>query len=104
MFVKAFGYNINGQADTYISDQKMGFYAKIPPRAMYRGQIISSIITAFVAYGVVQFADTQIPGICTPDQVSQFNCENGSQVYFSSSVVWVRQGIRKHSKLCASTN
>ncbi|OTA00189.1 hypothetical protein A9Z42_0058190 [Trichoderma parareesei] len=88
MFVKAFGYNINGQADNYVSDQKMGFYAKVPPRAMYRGQVLSAIITAFVAYGVVQFADTQIPGICTPEQVSSFNCENGSQVYFSASVVW----------------
>lgn len=90
MFVKAFGYNINGQADNYISDQKMGFYAKVPPRAMYRGQITSAIITALVAYGVVQFADTQIPGICTPDQPSKFTCANGSQVYFASSVVWVR--------------
>ncbi|PTB63600.1 OPT-domain-containing protein [Trichoderma citrinoviride] len=95
MFVKAFGYNINGQADNYISDQKMGFYAKVPPRAMYRGQVLSAIITAFVAYGVVQFADTQIPGICTPDQVSSFNCENGSQVYFSASVVWGAIGPKR---------
>lgn len=90
MFVKAFGYNINGQADNYISDQKMGFYAKLPPRAMYRGQVTSAIITALVAYAVVQWADTSIPGICTPEQESNFNCENGSQVYFASSVVWVR--------------
>ncbi|KND86496.1 Oligopeptide transporter 2 [Tolypocladium ophioglossoides CBS 100239] len=95
MFVKAFGYNINGQADNYISDQKMGFYAKVPPRAMYRGQVLSAIITALVAYGVVQFTDTQIPGICTPDQVSKFNCENGSQVYFSSSVVWGAIGPKR---------
>lgn len=89
MFVKAFGYNINGQADTYISDQKMGFYAKIPPRAMFRGQTMSAIITALVAYGVVQFVDNDISGICTPDQAADFNCENGSQIYFSSSVIWV---------------
>jgi hypothetical protein len=89
MFVKAFGYNINGQADNYISDQKMGYYAKLPPRAMYRGQVMSAVITALVAYGVVQFVDTSIDGICTPDQPSGFNCANGSQVYFSSSVVWV---------------
>ncbi|KID94668.1 oligopeptide transporter protein, partial [Metarhizium majus ARSEF 297] len=95
MFVKAFGYNINGQADNYISDQKMGFYAKVPPRAMYRGQIMSAIITALVAYGVVQFADTQIPGICTPDQESKFNCANGSQVYFASSVVWGAIGPKR---------
>ena len=99
MFVKAFGYNINGQADNYISDQKMGFYAKVPPRAMYRGQVLSAIITAFVAYAVVQFADTSIPGICTPDQVSNFNCEGGSQVYFSSSVVWVSYSYTLHKFL-----
>jgi len=90
MFVKAFGYNINGQADNYISDQKMGFYAKLPPRAMYRGQMFSAIITAFVAYGVVEWVDTSVEGICTKDQPAKFNCANGSQVYFSSSVVWVR--------------
>ncbi|KAJ6081657.1 hypothetical protein N7499_006531 [Penicillium canescens] len=95
MFVKAFGYNINGQADNYISDQKMGFYAKVPPRAMYRGQVLSAIITALVAYAVVQFADTQIPGICTPGQASNFNCENGSQIYFSSSVVWGAIGPKR---------
>ena len=95
MFVKAFGYNINGQADTYLSDQKMGFYAKVPPRAMYRGQVISAILTAFVAYGVVQFVDNDITGICTADQSADFNCENGSQIYYASSVVWGAIGPKK---------
>jgi OPT family small oligopeptide transporter len=95
MFVKAFGYNINGQADFYVSDQKMGLYAKIPPRAMYRGQLISAIITAFVAYGVVQFVDNDIQGICTPDQAQKFNCENGSEIYFSSSVIWGAIGPKR---------
>lgn len=88
MFVKAFGYNINGQADNYISDQKMGFYSKLPPRAMFRGQVLSSVVCALVCYAVVQFADNSIPDICTPDQKSKFNCANGSRVYFSASVVW----------------
>jgi OPT family small oligopeptide transporter len=95
MFVKAFGYNINGQADFYVSDQKMGLYAKIPPRAMYRGQLISAIITAFVAYGVVQFVDNDISGICTPGQAQHFNCENGSEIYFSSSVIWGAIGPKR---------
>ncbi|KAJ6031021.1 hypothetical protein N7540_001753 [Penicillium herquei] len=95
MFVKAFGYNINGQADTYISDQKMGFYAKVPPRAMYRGQVMSAIITALVAYGVVQWVDNDIKGICTADQASEFNCENGSEVYYSSSVIWGAIGPKR---------
>lgn len=89
MFVKAFGYNINGQADSYIGDQKMGFYTRLPPRAMYRGQVLSMIMSAFICYGVVNFVDNTIPGICTPHQKSKFNCATGSAVYFSSSVVWV---------------
>ncbi|OAA69782.1 oligopeptide transporter protein [Cordyceps fumosorosea ARSEF 2679] len=88
IFVKTYGWNINGQADNYISDQKMGFYAKIPPRAMYRGQILSTIITAFVCYGVVTFVDTTIPDICTPNQEAKFNCLAGSALIFASSVVW----------------
>jgi OPT family small oligopeptide transporter len=95
MFVKAFGYNIDGQADNYISDQKMGFYAKLPPRAMYRGQLFSAIITAFVCYGVVQFIDTSIVGICTPDQAQHFTCANGSGVYFSASVIWGAIGPKR---------
>lgn len=94
MFVKAFGYNINGQADNYISDQKMGLYAKIPPRAMYRGQLISAVITAFVCYGVVSFVDGFV-GICTADQVSNFTCANGSQVYYSASVIWGAIGPKR---------
>jgi OPT family small oligopeptide transporter len=95
MFVKAFGYNINGQADNYISDQKMGLYAKVPPRAMYRGQLTSAVITAFVCYGVVQFVDNDISGICTPGQAEHFNCDNGSEIYFASSVVWGAIGPKR---------
>ncbi|KAG5951036.1 hypothetical protein E4U53_003889 [Claviceps sorghi] len=95
MFVKAYGYNINGQADNYISDQKMGFYAKVPPRAMYRGQVTSAIITALVCYGVVQFVDNEIPGICTPTQKSHFTCAAGSKVFFASSVVWGAIGPKR---------
>ncbi|KAH9811700.1 Oligopeptide transporter [Teratosphaeria destructans] len=95
MFVKAFGYNIDGQADTLMSDQKMGLYAKLPPRAMYRGQLISAILTCFVAYGAVQFVDNDIQGICTADQSAEFNCEAGSQIYYSASVIWGAMGPKR---------
>lgn len=95
MFVKAFGYNITGQADYFVSDQKMALYAKVPPRAMYRGQILSAVITCFIAYAVVDFVDTDIKGICTTDQTAKFNCEDGSLVYFSSSVIWGAIGPKR---------
>ncbi|GME72922.1 unnamed protein product [Ambrosiozyma monospora] len=88
MFVKAYGYNIDGQATTYVADQKMGHYAKIPPKAVFRGQVISTVITGFVALGVVKFVDNSIEGICTPDQKQHFTCASNSIVYFTSSVIW----------------
>jgi OPT family small oligopeptide transporter len=95
MFVKAFGYNINGQADNYISDQKMGFYSQIPPRAMYRGQVLSAFITAIVCYAVVDFVDHNIEGICTPDQSQRFTCADSAVVFFASSVVWGALGPKR---------
>jgi OPT family small oligopeptide transporter len=95
MFVKAFGYNITGQADYFVSDQKMGLYAKIPPRAMYRGQLISAFITSIVAYGTVTFVDNDIKGICTSDQPARFTCAGGSEVYFSASVIWGAIGPKR---------
>ncbi|XWX02402.1 hypothetical protein V2A60_010439 [Cordyceps javanica] len=95
MFVKAFGYNINGQADSYLGDQKIGFYAKVPPRAMYRGQVISAFITALVCYAVIDFVDHNIEGICTPDQKQRFTCAGSAVVFFSSSVVWGALGPQR---------
>lgn len=89
MFVKAYGYNINGQTDNYVGDQKMGYYSKLPPRAMYRGQVISAFITALVCYATTNFVDTSIKGICTPHQEQKFTCLSSSVVYYSASVVWV---------------
>lgn len=95
MFVKAFGYNINGQTDNYVGDQKMGYYSKVPPRAMYRGQVISAFITALVCYATVDFVDTSIKDVCTPDQPQRFTCADSSVVYFSSSVVWGALGPQR---------
>ncbi|KAK3175805.1 oligopeptide transporter 6 [Lecanicillium sp. MT-2017a] len=95
MFVKAYGYNINGQTDNYVGDQKMGYYGKIPPRAMYRGQITSAFITALVCYATINFVDTSIEGICTPDQPQKFTCVATSVVFFSASVVWGALGPKR---------
>lgn len=95
MFVKAFGYNINGQADNYISDQKMGFYAKIPPRAMFRGQMLSAFITSLITYAVTDWVDRTVKGICTPDAEANFTCRNQSQVFFNASVVWGAIGPKR---------
>ena len=40
-FIKALGYNIDAQAQNFVNDLKQGHYAKLPPRAVYRVQLLS---------------------------------------------------------------
>lgn len=95
MFGKAYGYNINGQADNYISSLKMGHYAKIPPRAVFRGQLLSTILACFTCIGVMEWQFSNIEGLCTPDQPQHFNCANSSQVYYAAAVMWGSIGPKR---------
>ncbi|CAN6658098.1 oligopeptide transporter 2 [Trichomonascus vanleenenianus] len=87
MLLKAFGYNIDGQAQNFISDQKMGHYAKIPPRALFTGQLLATMCQVFVCLGVVNWQLTSIKDICQPHQASRFTCPNTNS-YFAASIAW----------------
>lgn len=87
MILKAYGYNIDGQAQNYITDQKMGHYCKIPPRAMFKGQMISTLLQVFVSIGVLNWQMSNIDGLCTKGQPDKFSCP-GTNTFFASSVIW----------------
>ncbi|KAK7681140.1 hypothetical protein QCA50_015755 [Cerrena zonata] len=87
MFIKALGYNIDGQADNFISNQKMGHYAKVPPRAMFRWQIVGTFIASFIALGIINFTIDDIKDYCEPDNKLKFTCPE-STVFYSSSILW----------------
>ena len=44
MVTKAFGYNIDDQAESYVSNIKIAHYSKIPPIALFRVQRIMVLI------------------------------------------------------------
>ncbi|CAK7899875.1 oligopeptide transporter 2 [[Candida] anglica] len=94
MIVKAFGYNIDGQAQNYISDQKMAHYAKIPPRAIFRGQLMAVLMSSFIGLGVVNWQLDSVEGICTRTQKSKFTCP-GARTFYSASVLWGTIGPKK---------
>ncbi|KAI5957124.1 hypothetical protein KGF54_000052 [Candida jiufengensis] len=94
MLIKAFGYNINGQAQNYISDQKMGFYVKVPPRAMFRCQMLSVFISSFVGLAVLNFQIKSIPNYCSPTNTQKFTCPN-STVFYNASILWGVIGPKK---------
>ncbi|KAF6067151.1 OPT family small oligopeptide transporter [Candida albicans] len=47
-FIKALGYNIDAQAQNFVNDLKQGHYAKLPPRAVYRVQLLSIFVSSFI--------------------------------------------------------
>ncbi|KAK9478474.1 OPT oligopeptide transporter protein-domain-containing protein [Lipomyces japonicus] len=87
MILKAFGYNIDGQAESYISDQKIAHYAKIPPRAVFRGQMLTTFLQCFMSIAVVNWQIDNIDNLCDPRQSQRFTCP-GPRTYYSASVTW----------------
>lgn len=86
-FIKALGYNIDGQAQNYISDQKMSHYMKLPPRAVFRVQMISVFITSFVSLAIMNFMIDTFKDYCEPDNKQKFTCPSSS-VFYTASVLW----------------
>ncbi|KAL0945618.1 hypothetical protein HGRIS_014773 [Hohenbuehelia grisea] len=87
MLFKSWGFNTMDQALNFISDMKIGFYMKIPPRTMFWSQVIATIVSGTVQLGVQAWSFTNIPDLCTPHQRTHFTCI-GVQIFSTSSVMW----------------
>lgn len=87
MFIKALGYNIDGQAQDYVTNQKMAHYARIPPRALFRVQMISVFVASFVSLAVINFQISNVDGFCTLDQKDKLTCAN-ARTFYTASVLW----------------
>jgi OPT family oligopeptide transporter len=89
LFAQTVGsWALAGYGDNYVQDQKMAHYCKISPRAVFRSQIGTIIITCFVAVGTQDFILTNVEGLCTPDQPSRFTCAGDGFPLYSSSLMW----------------
>ncbi|KAK2061421.1 OPT oligopeptide transporter [Colletotrichum caudatum] len=77
-----------GYGDNYVQDQKMAHYTKIAPRAVFRSQIGTIIITCFVAVATQNFILENVKGLCTPNQPSRFTCANDGAPLYSNSLMW----------------
>lgn len=82
------GWSIDGTTDSYVSLQKMAHYSGVAPRAVFRGQLLATLATSFVAVGVEDWQMSSIPGLCTVDQPNKFTCAAGAVATYSSSVVY----------------
>ncbi|KAK9477816.1 OPT oligopeptide transporter protein-domain-containing protein [Lipomyces japonicus] len=87
MIIKAFGYNIDGQASTYISCQKMAHYTGISPRSIFRGQLAMTLVQSIVVIGVANWQLGNIENFCAYDNAQRFTCPQ-ARISFSAAIVW----------------
>ncbi|KAK6454841.1 oligopeptide transporter protein [Scheffersomyces xylosifermentans] len=92
--LKSYGYNIDSQASNYITDQKLAHYAKVPPRAIFRGQLMSTLLSVMVALSIANWQMENVPDICDRLQKDKFSCP-GANTFFYSSVQYGEIGPAK---------
>jgi OPT family oligopeptide transporter len=85
MMFKTWGYISMAQALTFSSDQKLGHYMKIPPRVMFAGQVVATVIAGTVQLGVQAWMFSNIPGICGDNKF--FICPS-TQTFGTASIIW----------------
>lgn len=86
-FIKALGTNIDSQALNYISNLKWAHYIQLPPRSLYRIQIIGVLIESFINLAVLNWQLNTFKDFCLAQQRQKFSCP-GSNTFFSASVIW----------------
>lgn len=92
--LKAYGYNIDSQASNYITDQKLAHYTKIAPKAIFRGQMISTLVSVIIALLIANWQLANIPDICDYNQKNRLSCP-GANTYFFSSIQYGEIGPAK---------
>ncbi|KAK9465586.1 OPT oligopeptide transporter protein-domain-containing protein [Lipomyces arxii] len=87
MICRVYGWNVDEQAESFIGDQKLGHYSKIPPRAMFRCQLVATLVQVFVTIGALQVLRRSIPDLCSTTQADRFVCTFPHSLY-TATLVW----------------
>ncbi|EEB05898.2 OPT oligopeptide transporter Isp4 [Schizosaccharomyces japonicus yFS275] len=87
MIFKTVTYITMAQGLGFVGDLKFGHYMKLPPKTMFWTQTVATIWSCFVQIGVLDWALTNIDGVCKKGQADNYTCP-GATVFFNSSVVW----------------
>ena len=80
-------YISSAQGIKFSSDLKLGQYMKIPPRLLFKLQLIATLISSVTQIAVLNWMFVNIDGICTPEAVNNFTCPI-ARVHFNGSILW----------------
>lgn len=87
-------YISSAQGIKFSSDLKLGHYMKIPPKLLFKVQMVATLISSITQIGVLNWMFNNIPNICTPDAINGFTCPI-ARVHFNGSILWGVVGPRR---------
>ncbi|KAH9818914.1 putative oligopeptide transporter [Melampsora americana] len=87
MIFKVYSYITINQALILSADMKLAYYMKVPHRAVFVCQTISTVVGAVISMGVLDWQITEIPDLCSLNQPQHLVCRTYAQ-FFSSSVIY----------------
>src|SRR5258706_7689646 len=71
----------------FVQDLKLGHYLKIPPRASFLVQSISTVLCVTCQIAVKEWLFDTVPDICERDQPDRLTCPR-NRVFYSASAIW----------------
>jgi OPT family small oligopeptide transporter len=80
-------YISSAQGIKFSSDLKLGHYMKIPPKLLFKVQMVATLVSSVAQIGVLNWMFVNVPGICTPEAINGFNCPI-ARVHFNGSILW----------------
>ncbi|KAK9364396.1 OPT oligopeptide transporter protein-domain-containing protein [Lipomyces kononenkoae] len=89
IFTRMFGYSLDEQSETFVGDQKLAHYAKLPPRAVFRGQLIATVVQILVTSGCMEFLYQGLADFCSWTQPARFVCSFAHELYADSLLMGV---------------
>lgn len=71
----------------YDLGQLLTFSVKIPPKLLFKVQLIATIIGSLTQVVVLNFLFATVPDICTIDAPNGLSCPI-ARIHFNSSIIW----------------
>lgn len=87
MVFVTYGYISSAQGIKFCADLKLGHYMKIPPRVLFKVQMVATIVSSVTQIAVLNWMFGNIPGLCTSEALNGFICPI-ARVHFNGSILW----------------
>ncbi|CAK7198806.1 hypothetical protein SEUCBS139899_001472 [Sporothrix eucalyptigena] len=87
MVFVTYGYISSAQGIKFCADLKLGHYMKIPPRILFKVQMVATIVSSVTQIAVLNWMFGNIPGLCTSEALNGFICPI-ARVHFNGSILW----------------